>query len=109
MTAADVEERIGVPGFLYDLRTQLRTRAFRPSLERERLIPKPGRAGKVRRLGIPVIATGSFRLPDPLGSRVAAPAGNGSRAAARAAVGGTPFFSRARGTHARSRSAAMPL
>ncbi|RBQ16928.1 group II intron reverse transcriptase/maturase [Spongiactinospora rosea] len=56
VTAADVQERIGLSGFLDDLRTQLKTGAFRPLPVRERLIPKPGRAGKVRRLGIPVIA-----------------------------------------------------
>ncbi|WP_405779217.1 group II intron reverse transcriptase/maturase [Streptomyces sp. NBC_01378] len=56
LTAADVEERIGVPGFLDDLRAQLRQGTFRPLPVRERKIPKPGGSGKVRRLGIPVIA-----------------------------------------------------
>jgi RNA-directed DNA polymerase len=56
MTAADVEEQIGVPGFLDDLCAQLKTGAFRPLPVRERKIPKPGGSGKVRRLGIPVIA-----------------------------------------------------
>lgn len=53
LTAADVEERFGVPGFLDDLRAQLRQGAFRPLPVRERKIPKPGGSGKVRRLGIP--------------------------------------------------------
>lgn len=53
---ADVEERIGVREFLDDLRVQLRTGMFRPLPVRERTIPKPGGSGKVRRLGIPVVA-----------------------------------------------------
>ncbi|MDX2939834.1 group II intron reverse transcriptase/maturase [Streptomyces ipomoeae] len=56
LSATDVEERIGVPGFLDDLRAQLRQGIFRPLPVRERKIPKPGGSGKVRRLGIPVIA-----------------------------------------------------
>ncbi|MGW6483829.1 reverse transcriptase domain-containing protein [Streptomyces sp. NPDC055059] len=56
LTAADVEKRIGVPGFLDDLRAQLKAGTFRPLPVREKKIPKPGGAGKVRRLGIPVIA-----------------------------------------------------
>ncbi len=56
LTAADVEERFGVPGFLDGLRGQLRQGSFRPLPVRERKIPKPGGSGKVRRLGIPVIA-----------------------------------------------------
>ncbi|WP_241825102.1 group II intron reverse transcriptase/maturase [Micromonospora sp. CB01531] len=56
LTVADVEEQIGVPGFLDGLRTQLKTGAFRPLPVRERKIPKPGGSGKIRRLGIPVIA-----------------------------------------------------
>ncbi|MCX4523258.1 group II intron reverse transcriptase/maturase [Streptomyces anulatus] len=56
LTVADVEERIGVPGVLDDLRTQLKTGAFRALPVREKKIPKPGGSGKVRRLGIPVIA-----------------------------------------------------
>lgn len=56
LTAADVEESIGVPGFLDDLRGQVRAGAFRPLPVRERKIPKPGGSGRVRKLGIPVIA-----------------------------------------------------
>jgi RNA-directed DNA polymerase len=56
LTVADVEERIGVPGFLNDLRTQIKTGAFRARPVREKRIPKPGGSGKVRRLGIPVVA-----------------------------------------------------
>ena len=56
LTAADVEESIGVPGFLDDLRTSLKDGSFRPLPVRERKIPKPGGSGKVRKLGIPAIA-----------------------------------------------------
>jgi RNA-directed DNA polymerase len=56
LTVADVEDRIGVPGFLNDLRAQLKTGSFRPLPVRERKIPKPGGSGKVRMLGIPTIA-----------------------------------------------------
>ncbi|MCW2884455.1 MAG: RNA-directed polymerase [Streptosporangiaceae bacterium] len=56
LTATDVEERIGVPGFLNDLRAALKDGSFRPLPVRERSIPKPGGSGKVRKLGIPTIA-----------------------------------------------------
>jgi RNA-directed DNA polymerase len=56
LTVADVEELIGVPGFLDDLRAQLRAGTFRPLPVRERKIPKPGGSGKVRKLGIPTVA-----------------------------------------------------
>jgi hypothetical protein len=53
MTVALVEERIGVPGFLDDLRASLKAGTFRPLPVRERMIPKPGGSGKLRKLGIP--------------------------------------------------------
>jgi RNA-directed DNA polymerase len=56
LTVADVEEQIGARGFLEDLRTQLKSGSFRPLPVRERTIPKPGGAGKVRSLGIPTVA-----------------------------------------------------
>ena len=56
MTAAWVEESVGVPGFLDDLRAALKDGSFRPLPVRERLIPKPGGSGKLRKLGIPAIA-----------------------------------------------------
>ena len=56
LTVADVAERMGVPGFLDDLRASLKADTFRPLPVRERVIPKPGGAGKVRKLGIPVVA-----------------------------------------------------
>jgi RNA-directed DNA polymerase len=56
LTVADVEEQVGVPGFLDDLRAQLKSGTFRPLPVRERKIPKPGGSGKVRSLGIPTVA-----------------------------------------------------
>jgi RNA-directed DNA polymerase len=56
ITAAWVEETVGVPGFLDDLRAALKDGSFRPLPVRERLIPKPGGSGKLRKLGIPRIA-----------------------------------------------------
>src|SRR6201998_406686 len=56
LTILGVEERIGVPGFLDDLRASLKDGSFRPLPVRERKIPKPGGSGKVRKLGIPGIA-----------------------------------------------------
>ena len=56
LTVALVEERIGVPGFLDDLRAQLKSGTFRPLPVRERKIPKPGGSGKLRKLGIPTEA-----------------------------------------------------
>jgi RNA-directed DNA polymerase len=56
LRVADVEERIGVPGFLHGLRTSLKDGSFRPLPVRERKIPKPGGSGKVRSLGIPTEA-----------------------------------------------------
>jgi len=56
LTVARIEDEIGVAVFLDDLREQLRAGTFRPQPVRERKIPKPGGAGKVRRLGIPTVA-----------------------------------------------------
>jgi RNA-directed DNA polymerase len=56
LTAAWVEEQVGVPGFLDDLRAALKDGSFRPLPVRERKIPKPGGSGKLRKLGIPSIA-----------------------------------------------------
>ncbi|WP_280892571.1 hypothetical protein [Streptomyces sp. LBL] len=52
LTVVEVEERIGTPGFLHDLRAALKDGSFRPFPVRERKIPKPGGSGKVRSLGI---------------------------------------------------------
>jgi RNA-directed DNA polymerase len=51
-----VQARIGAPGFLDDLRAQLKEGTFWPQPVRERMIPKPDGGGKVRKLGIPTIA-----------------------------------------------------
>jgi RNA-directed DNA polymerase len=56
VTAAYVQEVTGVPGFLDDLRAALKDGSFRPLPVRERMIPKPGGSGKLRKLGIPAIA-----------------------------------------------------
>src|SRR5215470_10501632 len=53
VTAAWVEETVGVPGFLDDLRAALKGGSYRPLPVRERKIPKPGGSGKSRKLGIP--------------------------------------------------------
>lgn len=45
----------GVEGFLADVRRQLKDGSYRPRPVRERLIPKPGKPGKFRALGIPTI------------------------------------------------------
>ncbi|MGW5434932.1 group II intron reverse transcriptase/maturase [Streptomyces sp. NPDC004059] len=56
ITVTHLEEEIGVPGFLDELRRQLKSEEFRPLPVRERKIPKPGGSGKLRRLGIPTVA-----------------------------------------------------
>jgi RNA-directed DNA polymerase len=56
LRVADIEEASGVPGFLDSLRAAVKGGSFRPLPVRERKIPKPGGSGKVRKLGIPVIA-----------------------------------------------------
>ena len=56
LTVSLVAELVGVPGFLDDIRAQLKEGTFRPLPVRERKIPKPGGSGKVRKLGIPTIA-----------------------------------------------------
>ncbi len=53
VTAARVEDQVGVPGFPDDLRAALKDGSFRPLPARERLIPKPGGSGKLRKPGIP--------------------------------------------------------
>src|SRR5215208_4646782 len=55
-TVATVAGDLGVQGFLDDLRTQLKTGTFWPLPVRQRMIPKPGGSGKLRKLGIPTIA-----------------------------------------------------
>jgi RNA-directed DNA polymerase len=45
LTVAHVEELVGVPGFLEDLRAAVKAGTFRPLPVRERKIPKPGGSG----------------------------------------------------------------
>ena len=56
VTAADVEQRLGVPGLLDELRISLKDGSFRPVPVRQRSIPKPGGSGKLRTLGVPTEA-----------------------------------------------------
>jgi group II intron reverse transcriptase/maturase len=56
VTADYVREVTGVPGFPDGLRAALKDGSFRPLPVREKMIPKPGGSGKLRRLGIPAIA-----------------------------------------------------
>ena len=56
LTIVGIEEGVGVPGFLDDLRAAVKEGSFRPLPVRERKIPKPGGSGKVRSLGIPTVA-----------------------------------------------------
>jgi len=55
-TVDAVEQAVGVPGFLDDLRAQVKGGTFRPMPVRQRLIPKGHGSGKLRSLGIPTIA-----------------------------------------------------
>jgi RNA-directed DNA polymerase len=43
VTVTDVEARLGVPGFLDDLRSAVKDDSFRPLPVRERMIPSPAR------------------------------------------------------------------
>jgi RNA-directed DNA polymerase len=54
-TALDVED-LGVQRFLDDVRSAVKAGSFRPMPVRERMIPKPGGSGKMRKLGIPTEA-----------------------------------------------------
>src|SRR3954447_172309 len=55
-TVDAVEQTVGVPGFLDDLRSRVKGGTFRPLPVRQRLIPKGHGSGKLRSLGIPTIA-----------------------------------------------------
>ena len=56
VTRQKVEERTGgVARFLSDIREELRNGTFSPEPVRQRLIPKPGKPGKMRPLGIPTL------------------------------------------------------
>ncbi|MGX5805135.1 group II intron reverse transcriptase/maturase [Bradyrhizobium sp. Arg314] len=56
MTRRMVEQRPdGAAGFLDEVREALRNGSYRPQPVRQRLIPKPGKPGKFRPLGIPTL------------------------------------------------------
>ncbi len=56
VTRKKVEERRGgVAGFLGEIREELRSGTYWPQPVRQRLIPKPGKPGKFRPLGIPTL------------------------------------------------------
>jgi len=56
VTRKTVEERLGgAVRFIEDIRGELRSGTYRPEPVRQRLIPKPGKPGKVRPLGIPTL------------------------------------------------------
>ncbi len=56
VTVARITERQGRDAFLQELRLQLRERRYQPSPSRRKLIPKPGKPGKFRPLGIPTVS-----------------------------------------------------
>jgi RNA-directed DNA polymerase len=56
LTADQVEQVVGVPGFLDALAASIKDGSFRPWPVRQRLIPKGHGSGKLRSLGIPVLA-----------------------------------------------------
>ena len=51
----NIQKRIGGVRFLERLRAELLSGAYRPSPSRRKLIPKPGKPGKFRPLGIPTV------------------------------------------------------
>lgn len=55
MTVGRIRKEIGETRFLEELRIELRAGAYRPSPSRRELIPKPGKPGKFRPLGIPTV------------------------------------------------------
>lgn len=61
MTVAAMEDTAGVPGYLIDLRTQLRSGSFRPLPVRERIIPNLLVTERHDGWEFPPSPTGSFR------------------------------------------------
>lgn len=55
MTVGRIRAKIGEQRFLEGLRAELRSGAYRPSPSRRKLIPKRGKPGKYRPLGIPTV------------------------------------------------------
>ena len=56
LTTVDVEQGLGTAEFLDQVRVSLKDGSFRPVPVRQRMIPKPGGPGKLRKLGIPTEA-----------------------------------------------------
>jgi len=56
VTVARIETGIGVVAFLDHIRNALKSGQYRPVEVRQVMIPKGGRSGKFRRLGIPTVA-----------------------------------------------------
>ena len=56
VTRETIQKRAdGVAGFVEEIRQDLRQESYRPQPVRQRLIPKPGKPGKFRPLGIPTL------------------------------------------------------
>jgi len=55
VTVAQISSRQGPDAFVKRLRQALRERSYQPSPSRRKLIPKPGKPGKFRPLGIPTV------------------------------------------------------
>ena len=55
MTVGRIRKRCGEQRFLERLQVELRSGTFRPSPSRRKLIPKPGKPGQFRALGIPTV------------------------------------------------------
>lgn len=54
-TVGSIERSIGIKTFLVDLQRKLKGGMYQPSPCRRKLIPKPGKPGKFRPLGIPTV------------------------------------------------------
>ena len=55
VTVAQIRSTMGRDAFVQELRHQLREGRYQPSPSRRKLIPKPGKPGKFRPLGIPTV------------------------------------------------------
>ncbi len=55
LTVDRIQRRIGERGYLDGIRSDLRSGAYRPSPARRKLIPKAGKPGQFRPLGIPTV------------------------------------------------------
>jgi len=55
ITVKSIERGIGINTFLVDLQKELKGGTFRPNPCRRKMIPKPGKPGKFRPLGIPTV------------------------------------------------------